>query len=253
MNLPAFIPYLLIAAVMFVLIRGVFGKRKRTKRRDLLGQWANSLNLDFREGQDPTFDGRFTFRALRHGKNRYAYNAAQGDFEGRQIWAFDYHYETQSQRTITTKDARGNTQMRTQTETHHHHFSAVIVAANIPLQRLLIRPEGWFDMLKSFFGKNDLDFESAQFSRRYHVSADDRKWAYDVLHARAIEALLDRPPCTLEFDDGHHVLVLNGSKTLTPEGFDESLRTADTLLDLLPEYLRQQQQNLPPTPPEQSP
>ncbi len=242
----ALIPFAFVAIVVVMIVSGLLGHRAAKKRKEMLGEWAQSLGLNFRHGQDPTFDGMFTFRALRQGKNRYAYNVASGDFEGRYAWAFDYHYETESTRTVT--DGKGNT--RTEKTTTHHHFSAVIAAANVPLKRLVIRPEGWFDRIKSFFGHDDIDFESGEFSRRYHVSADDRKWAYDVLHARAIQALLDGPRCTIEFDDDRHVLVLTGHGRLKPDGFYESLRTADTLLDLMPEYLRQQQRQLDAAPPE---
>ncbi len=238
-GVPAFLPLIIVAFVVFFIVGGVLSHRQQKQRREALGQWAASLGLDFHESQDPTYDGRFTFKALRQGRNRYAYNRAEGVFEGRQVWAFDYHYETTSTRTVT--DSKGRTS--TKTETHHHHFSAVIVAANVPLRQLLIRPEGWGDKLAAFFGKDDLDFESAEFSRRYHVSAADRKWAYDVLHPRAIEALLAAPRCTIELDDDRHVLILRGIGRLPPEGFHESLRTVDTLLDMMPEYLRQAQRD----------
>ena len=41
-----------------------------------------------------------------------------------------------------------------------------------------------------FFGHDDIDFESAEFSRNFYVKSSDRKWAFDILHARAMEFLL---------------------------------------------------------------
>ncbi|MEM1446110.1 MAG: hypothetical protein AAGF84_08650 [Planctomycetota bacterium] len=235
--MPGFVPILFGGFVLFMIVTAIFGHRQTKKRREALGAWATSLGLKFRDGQDPTFDERFSFAALRQGRNRYAFNRAEGVFDGRTVWAFDYHYETESTRTTT--DAKGNT--RTEKTTQHHYFSAVIVRANVPLEKLLIRPEGFGDKFKAFFGSNDLDFESGDFSRRYHVLADERRYAYDVLHARAIDFLLTRPKCTIEFDDTDHVLILRGVGRLPPEGLQESLETVDTLLDLMPDYLKQQQ------------
>ncbi|MEM8783956.1 MAG: hypothetical protein AAGE65_14020 [Planctomycetota bacterium] len=240
-----FLPILFGGFVLFMIVAAIFGHRQAKKRREALGAWAASLGLAFRHEQDPTYDEQFEFAALRQGRNRYGFNRAEGVYDGRQVWGFDYHYETESTRTVT--DSKGRT--RTEKTTHHHYFSAVIVRSDVPLQKLLIRPEGFGDKLKAFFGSNDLDFESGEFSRRYHVSADQRRYAYDVLHARAIEFLLGRPKCTIEFDETDHVLILRGVGRLPPDGFQESLETVGTLLDSMPEYLKQQQARIDSTEP----
>ncbi len=237
--MPEFVPILFGTFILFMIVAAIFGHRSNKKRREILGQWATTLGLDFREGQDPAYDGQFQFAALRQGRNRYAFNRAEGNYDGRPVWAFDYHYETTSTRTVT--DSKGRT--RTETSTNHHYFSAVIVHSDVPLKKLIVRPEGFGDKIKAFFGTNDLDFESGEFSRKYHVSADERRYAYDVLHARAIEYLLTRPKCTIEFDDTDHVLILRGVGRLPPEGFQQSIETVDTLLDLMPEYLKQNQRD----------
>ncbi|MEM8494135.1 MAG: hypothetical protein AAF663_01960 [Planctomycetota bacterium] len=234
--MPGIIPMLFGGFVLFMIVSAIIGHRQTKKRREALGDWAGTLGLDFIHGQDPTYDGRFQFAALRQGRNRYAFNRAEGIYDGRTVWAFDYHYETESTRTTT--DAKGNT--RTEKTTNHHYFSGVILRSDVPLRKLIIRPEGFGDKLKAFFGSNDLDFESGEFSRKYHVSADDRKYAYDILHARAIAYLLGRPACTIEFDKTEHVLILRGVGRLPPDGFQESLETLDTLLDLMPDYLKRQ-------------
>lgn len=237
--MPEFIPWLFGGFVLFLIGSAVFGHRQNAKRKEALGQWAATLGLTFRHGQDVTYDGQFEFAALRQGRNRYAFNRAEGVYDGRAVWAFDYHYETQSTRTVT--DSKGRT--RTERTTNHHYFSGVIVRSDVPLKKLIVRPEGFGDKIKAFFGSNDLDFESGEFSRRYHVSADDRRYAYDILHARAIEFLLTRPKCTIEFCETGHVLILRGVGRLPPEGFQNSLETVDALLDLMPDYLKQAQRD----------
>jgi hypothetical protein len=55
---------------------------------------------------------------------------------------------------------------------------------------LRMRTETVFDRMASWVGWDDIDFESDEFSRRYHVACDDRRFAYDILHARLIDYLL---------------------------------------------------------------
>jgi hypothetical protein len=53
-----------------------------------------------------------------------------------------------------------------------------------------MRSESLFDRVASWVGYEDINFESDEFSRRYHVACDDRRFAYDILHARLIDYLL---------------------------------------------------------------
>jgi len=112
----------------------------------------------------------------------------EGTWSDRHLLAFDYHYETHS------TDSKGHRR------TNHHHFSAVILASALPLKPLFIRAEGFFDKLTEFVGFDDIDFESAEFSRKFYVKAKDRRWAYDVIHARTMEFLLSMPRFTIQFD-----------------------------------------------------
>ncbi len=210
------------------------------RRRKALAAWAARIGLTYAPARDPGMAARLPdFAVFGQGRNQYAYNVVSGVFEGRETVAFDYHYETQHTHTVRETDANGNVRTRTETRTSHHHFSAVLVRPELRLKPLLIRPEGLFDKVADFFGKGDLDFESAEFSRRYHVTAADRRWAYDVLHARTIDFLLNQPRLVVEMDP-HHVLVMRpGQQTMSAQMFDAAVRTADQVLDLLPEYVRQ--------------
>ena len=233
------IPLLVVGVVALFVVLAAVGAVSAGRRRKAMAAWAQSLGLRFSPQRDYGMAARLPgFAVFGQGRNQYAYNVVSGVFEGREVVAFDYHYETQHTETIREKDANGNMRTRTETRTTHHHFSAVLVRPELQLKPLLIRPEGLFDKVADFFGKGDLDFESSEFSRRYHVTAPDRRWAYDVLHARTIDFLLDQPRLVVEMDP-HHVLVLRpGQAMMSPEIFDAALRTADQLLDLLPEYVR---------------
>ena len=125
------------------------------------------------------------------------------------------------------------------------NFSAVILTNAFPLQALSIRPEGFFDKVTEFFGLDDIDFESAEFSKRFYVKAKEKKWAYDVLHTRAMEYLLDsdRRKYTIQFA-GSHVLIRRGEATFKPAEFGQAADVVCDLLDMLPEYVVEQQKGL---------
>lgn len=241
----ALAPFIIIGFIALIIFGAVFGGAKKRQRAASMQQWAASLGLSFEPQKQHGFDRRFAeFGCFRQGKNRYAHNVAAGDYEGRPVTAFDYHYETESTRTVTDTDARGSRTTRTETVTHNHDFSAVILEPAVPLKSMLIRPEGLGDRIANFFGKNDIDFESAEFSKRFHVSADDRRWAYDVLHARTLEHLLSYPKHTIEFTP-RRVLVLRGRRRMDSEQFHTALKIVDGVLDRLPDYLRRQQMEVP--------
>jgi len=210
--------FVLLAALLI----GVAAWRSSVRRK-ALSAWANSHGLVLSPGKDRSFDDRFpAFRALRRGYSRYAHHVMDGEWNGRQVTAFDYHYVTGS-----GKNRRV------------HEFSAVLVASSVPLKPLHIRSENIFDRIGEVFGLDDLDFESAEFSRAYHVRAPDRRWAYDVLHARTIDFLLQQPKHNLQFD-GDHVLIWRNRRFGT-DAFDQALAIACGILDRFPEYLLEQQ------------
>jgi hypothetical protein len=120
----------------------------------------------------------------------------------------------------------------------------VILASDVALLPLTIRPEGFLDKVGEFFGFDDIDFESAEFSRRFHVSAGDRKWAFDVLHARAIEFLLASPVFTIVLDRG--AVCAYRSSTFRVEEFRQAAEVAAGLLDRLPEYVLRERREAPP-------
>lgn len=220
-----------------VILLAILGHKKNKERKLAMANWAHAKGLTFDPSHDSSFDERWPeFDCLRRGSDRYAFNIMAGVWEGRALTAFDYHYETSS------TDSKGRR------KTTHHYFSAIILRANIPLKPLQIRPENFFDRIGSVFGFDDIDFESAEFSRRFKVNAPDRKWAYDVLHAKAMTFMLQHGKAySIEFDRQHVIAVRN--RRLDVAGFEHAVYLIDHLLDLLPEYVRQQQQQQTPADP----
>ncbi len=218
-------PFLIFGALAALLIAAiVLTNIAEKKRREALSAWAAANGLAFNPAKQFGFDARFpAFGCLRQGERRYAYNVLSGTWKQRPFTGFDYHYETYS------RDSKGHRQ------THHHYFSAVVIGSAVPLKPLAIRPEGLFDKLAAAFGFDDINFESAEFSRKFHVKAPDRKYAYDVLHPRAIEFLLQSPVFSLEFDTAQ--IIAWRAKKFQPPEFEQAAGVVHGLLDQLPAYL----------------
>ncbi|MBI4582502.1 MAG: hypothetical protein HY717_00520 [Planctomycetes bacterium] len=221
-----FVFFAFLALVVALIIFGILGSAKRRKE---LSAWAVSKGWRFSSSSDYGFDERFPgFECLRQGSDRYSHNLTEGSLAGIPLLAFDYHYET------TSTDSKGRRQ------THHHNFSATILQSRVPLKPLFIRPEGFFDKITEFFGFDDIDFESAEFSRKFYVKAADKRWAYDVIHQRTMEFLLSMPHYTIEFSRSY-MIAYRGS-TFSIGEFESALELLKGIQDRLPEYVVKQQQ-----------
>jgi hypothetical protein len=214
-------PWALLLIVPLVVAVVVFAWHREKQRRKDLAEWARQHNLTFDAAADDSMDERLpSFSALGQGSNRYAFNVMQGAIDSRAVTAFDYHYETYS------TDSKGHRQ------TNHHRFSAVVINADLPLKPLFIRTENVFDKIGEFIGFDDIDFESAEFSRTFCVKAPDKRWAFDVLHQETMEYLLQAPRFTIEMQDG--LVMVWRNRTFAPPQFDEAVALAGGLLDRLP-------------------
>lgn len=218
---------IIIAFVALAVALVYAGHLAEKKRRAALVALASRLGLRFFEGRDQGFAQRFEgyFPALQRGSNRYAYNILTGRSQGIPVHLFDHHYETYS------TDSKGRRQ------THHHHASYAILEQGVDLGVMEVRREGFFDKVAAAFGFDDIDFESAEFSRRYHVKAKDRKLAYEILHPKMLEHLLrcDRLEVTTA---GTLVMFDRGDRKLDPAEIERTFREGFGFLGLLPRYLR---------------
>jgi hypothetical protein len=219
-----FMPIVIVGVVVLAIAGVIWGAIRAKKRREAMAAFAAQHNLRFTRAKDWAFDERFAeYDCLRRGDDRYAFNRMEGEWAGRTIWAFDYHYETHS------TDSKGRR------KTTHHYFSAVILRSRQTLKPLIIRSENLFDKLASVFGYDDIDFESAEFSKAFCVKSPDRKWAYDVLHPRTMEFLLTSPRFSIEFDPCHVIAWRSGRMSV--EQFHDAVKVIEGILDRLPAYL----------------
>ncbi|MEM9412542.1 MAG: hypothetical protein AAGA30_15615 [Planctomycetota bacterium] len=213
------IPVILMV-IVFAMIASAAAKRRQRELREL----ASQMGFTFLPNRNYSYDERYPFLAkLCQGRNRYAYNTLQGDLQGHPVCYFDYHYETKS------RDSKGRT------KTNHHYFSFFILHFENDFPELIITKEGWISKLAQWFGYADIDFESAEFSRKFIVRSPDKKFAYDICHSRMIEYLLRNTDLSIEIE--RNCLTLFFGAVLTPDRIQFNLRRLVELRDQFPRYL----------------
>jgi hypothetical protein len=216
-----------VAAIVFA----VFHARAERLRRAGLRACARARDWDYDEaGGDPDLDPYSHFEVFQQGEDRRLSNTLTGELtaHGRRLAGIggDHHYE------VTT----GTGQDRSTTE---YDFSYLIVRLPVATTPdLLIRREGLLDKLAGAFGFDDIDFESAEFSRRFHVQSADKRFAYDVVHPRMIELFLASELPVIRIHEGH-VLFGDGDAGARwdPATFGRNLDLAQRFFELWPEHL----------------
>ena len=206
------------------------GTSRESIRARRLSEWAQGRGWAFDYCPDE-FPEKREFWAFQGGIPSYTKYLATGDFAGRPVQAFDYCYTVTEMR---GKCGVGNAP---------RELSAVIIEAPFPLGRLLIRRENRRDKMKELVGVEDINFESAEFSQKFFVAADDKKWAYAVLNQAAMEFLLAHDQgAAIEFS-GHKALACF-STPMSVREFDVTVELLTGLLDRIPDYVVQQQADL---------
>jgi hypothetical protein len=227
---PAFIIVIFVAFAALAVVLGVVSYQQQKARRLALSQFAARHGWTFDPSSDYSHDSRFgQFSVFTTGKSRYAYNTTRGSLSiagGQWPLQFgDYHYATES------RSSKGGT------KTHHHHFSYVILESPyLGAPDLFIRGEGFFDRIAGAIGFDDIDFESAEFSRKFHVKSSDKRFAYDVIAPAMMEFLLRTTPPTVDFQRGQACLY-HGGRVLQAEDFAATLQWAAEFFEEWPRHV----------------
>ena len=214
--------FILVAAIIIAAV--IFGAKAACKRREELAALAVQLGLNYQAENNHSLADRFGFlNALAQGSNRYAFNILSGTYQSHDVLVFDFHYETHS------TDSKGRPQ------THHHYFSFFILTLPQNFPELRITREGLLSKIAQAFGYDDIDLESAEFSRAFCVRSKDKKFAYDVCHAQMIEYLLANRDLSIEIED--RALALAFGTRLSAAQIESNLERLIEIRSRLPDYL----------------
>ena len=204
---------------VFVVISLIVGHFSSKKRRQMLEEWARASGMIFSPDKDRRFHKEFPLPCFDRGRSRYAHNLCAGERSAYKVMAGDYHYTTGSGKSKRT-----------------HRFSFFFFQPAFPLREFTLRPENTFDKLTAAFGFDDIDFESVEFSDAFHVSSEDKKWAYDILTPRNMELLLTRPEIHLQSDPSG--LVIRTAEIWDIAEFESFADYAAAFLDGIPNHIR---------------
>lgn len=213
--------------VGFILVGGLgwLAWLQEKKRREALFLLAQEFGLTYLMNDPFRIEHRYEgFACIDRGHQRSARNVLHGPRPKCTVTVFDFTYYTTSGSGKNRREDR-------------HDLTALAADLDVMLPgRMLIRPEGFFDRLSSALGFDDIDFESEEFSRRFHVSAEDKKFAYDIVHVRAMEYLLENRGWNIEMR-GRTLMFWTGGGNWEPDGVRQALGFADGFLELVPEYV----------------
>jgi hypothetical protein len=225
---PLFVVIFVVFAAL-IIIGAIYSHQQQKARRLALSQFASRRGWSFDPSNDYSHDSRFgQFSVFTTGKSRYAYNTTRGSLQiAGADWPLqygDYHYATES------RDDKG-------TKTHHHYLSYVIIESPyLGAPDLFIRGEGFFDRIASVIGFDDIDFESAEFSRHFLVKSSDKRFAYDVVSPAMMEFMLSTTPPTVDFQ-GTRCCLYHGEQVLKPEDFAATLQWAVEFFEHWPRHV----------------
>lgn len=226
MAVPLLIFGLLVTAFIAAHIIGFILDRKR---REAFAALATAEGWRYLPDKDHDSARAYQFiNRLDHGDNRYLRHRFTGAYAGTDFDAFEYHYQ------VTTGSGKKR-------RTTHYHFRVAVTTLPRAFPELVIGPEGLFDKIAAAFGFDDIDFESAEFSRTFKVQSPDRKFAYDVIHPLMMEWLQRKPGIAVEIDGPY--LAVWESGTMETDKIHPLLAHLGGIRERLPAYLLKKEQN----------
>jgi hypothetical protein len=168
----------MLVFALFVIITGaaaVFGILQQRKRREHLFAWARENGWTLEQARRN--NTAYPFSLFTHGHSRYSCNHARRSLEGlidgmdtpAEADLFEYHYA------ITTSDGKSSS-------TTHFYYSCLALRCGVLLGEVSIRDEHIGDKLVAALGRNDIDFEDPDFSKRFYVTAPQRVEAFNLIN-----------------------------------------------------------------------
>ncbi len=217
----------MLPIVLILMVIAFFYALARAKRRSAAWQeLCRRYNFQFEGSSFSFFSSPITispywrfFRLFSRGHSHKVICRARGEYRGHSIEIFDYQYTTGSGRSRQT-----------------HYFTPLFVHTQWPLGKIIIRPEGFFDKVAAVIGFDDIDLDSREFNKKFYVKSPDKKYAYDLLHPRAMEQLLKHSGITVETGGRSYLFYYDGKMNLreVPDFLDTGIEFAE----LLPGFLK---------------
>jgi len=223
--MPNMVIVIFIAIVVLIIVLAIRGHLAEKKRREELALLAARLGFTYNPAKRRGRPAWGTpFELFRRANQYGTANHMRGAWQDLPVEVFDYTYYTES------RDSKGRTS---------RHYSTRTVAAFEFFEAfpgLVIKPDSALREFFEFLGGHDIDFESDEFNKRYYVKADDRKFAYDVVHPRMMEFLLRVRGIALQIV-GRRAIVFR-EKKLKPVEIEPLLAFAAAFYKNIPDFVK---------------
>ena len=203
-----------VAAIVIALV--IWTRTVSARRRKAMSAAADSLNLIFDPAKNDALERRYPFlRKLGRPSNQnVAFNMLSGSYRGHAVSVFDYKYAAAK----TSND-----------------FSFFVLHLPGKFPELVIVPETGLSKMAQLAGYDDIDFESAEFSRAFCVRSPDKRFGYDVCHPGLTEYLLKNRDIHLRIEE--FCLTLCFSEHIATSKIRMNLDRLVRIRELLPQYL----------------
>ena len=212
-------PLIIFIICIFIAIF-VLSMMQSSKRTREWQAFAQAHHLAFSHSDIYELPERYIhFDLFKDGKLKVADNLCYGNHQGLEIITCDYQYTVDSGK-------------RSQTG----YFNVLILETPLEFQPLLLRREHVVDKLGSAVGFEDINFESAEFSRTFRVKSSDKKFAYDVFHPRMMELFLSNTDVFFEAQGSAIVMYQRGTQAIAQ--MEVLLTFAHQFMELIPAYLK---------------
>ena len=149
----------------------------KERRRAAFAQQAAFLRLTYAADDALGILG-YPFTLLHRGDGQGVENLVYGPWQELDVIAFDFWYYDES------TDANGHTSRS------YHRFDCAIVPIDADCPRLAIGRETLLTSLAGALSFHDIEFESEDFNRAFHVTCEVPKFANDVIDQRMMSWLL---------------------------------------------------------------
>lgn len=194
----------------------------RRERRKKWNHWASARGFSYVAKTSGQSQFGFVQR-ISDGHSHEQHDFMSGSKNGHRVDICNYLYKT------THTDDEGD-----DVDKNHWHGLAILQTPGW-FPALRIEPENALKRIGHVVTGSDIDFESLEFSRRYEVKSDDKRFAYDFCNARMIELLLAHPKTRIEADGSAFAIVKKGKWRL--EELDDVCELLVDVRALLPAYL----------------
>ena len=224
----AFMVVLVLAVLVIAGVGAYFAHQQAKKRREALQSLADQLGLRYSAHDDRGYDERFAqFAIFRDGTSRIAYNTLSGETtvggNTQRVVMGDFRY------TVET----GSGKNRRRVTVRFSYLMVALPHEGVP--ELLLRREHLFDKVTDFFGFDDIDFESVEFSKKFHVSSSHKRFAWDLFDPRMMEFLLAEESPVIDMEEGW--MCVANKKVWPPEDFRSRLDFVGRFLDHWPDHV----------------